>query len=676
MNNYHLHSFVSYLSKSALQPILAEIESLLSHRKDKHQMRAHESSMNDPVPASDEALREKLIKILSHPENMNCLFRFLIHYERKVLEYFIFQVGQDFLTYRQIEQGLNGIQPHIFRLGLTGLRRKGIIYTVRRQWGEVAYILPTDLEVLFYSAILMEQGIDVEDRWSQPIPSSEIRMQRDEWSPFYVDLFFLLDEIRKALHAEIPLTQKGTIHKRYIRLWQEKIADRESALGSFSLSIEHRDTYTNQLAILLDFLSRKKLINWLEGSLRLDFKKTENWMELSRQEMSDQFAEYWFTYFTSRVPWIQRYQKDMYQYGRQYNEWVSSLMFVEQWEERYELPAIEQIRRQLKEEVIQPLAAFGLIEWGETEQGEDVWRWVRSTETLPDLWIQPTMELYCSGGIPFTDLWQITNVFSIDKWENMLILKLSKEKATAFIDREGSLSFWLEGIRSLSKAPIPRGIEDQLFRWQKNQQQVRISDRTVIEIKEEQLAKAFLQWPEVEKLHIEKVSAACFLISIRDRETINQLFSKKGIQVKGREEETLEKSQSPGQPQGQEQVQNQAQKNPSLIKFAKDTTTQYKVESVFPEITEAIPAWTSLPPMWTKQFSSYHEQTRRQIIEQAIQHHLKLKMEVESGEIRVISPMDCKVEKGNWICYDQDKTKYKVAHINRVQLLFPELNHS
>jgi hypothetical protein len=669
MNHYQLHSFVSYLSKPAIEPILAEIKPFLSQENDDQQIEtANKFTGNDGELPTDENLRERLVTTLSNPGHIACLLRCLSGYEREVLEYFIFKVGQDFLTYRQIEQGVNGIQPHIFRLGLTALRRKGIIYTVRRQWGEVAYILPADLEALFYSVILKDQGLDDEDSWNQPISSSEIVIQRDKRSPFYVDLFFLLDEIRKAPQAEIPLTQKGTIHKRYIRLWLEKIADRESDLGSFSLSIEHRDTYTNQLAILLDFLSRKKLINWFEGSLRLDFKKTRAWMKLSRQEMSEQFVEYWFTYFLSTVPWIQRYQKDMYHYGRKADEWVSSLLFVEQWEEHYELPTIEQIRLQLKEEILQPLEAFGLIECGETEHGEDAWRCVRSIDTLPDLWIQPTMELYCSGGIPFTDLWQVTNVFTLDKWENMLVLKLAKEKATSFIDRGGSLALWLEGIRSLSKVPIPRGIEDQLLQWQKNQQQVRVSDRTVIEIKDEQLAKAFLQWPEVEKLRIEKVSEDCFLLSIKDRETINQLFSKKGIQVKGKEENILENSQT--------QNEVQAQRNPSLIKFAKDSALQYKVESVFPELTEAIPAWTSLPPMWTKQFSSYHEQTRRQIIEQAIQHHLKLKMEVESGEIRVISPMDCKVEKGNWICYDQDKTKYKVAHINRVQLLFPELKHS
>lgn len=646
MNHYHLHSFVSYLSKSALQSILAEIEPLLSH--------GHES-------ASDEEMKEKLLSLLSHPENILCLFRFLSSYEREVLDYFIFQVGQDFLTYRQIEQGLNGIEPHIFRIGLTGLRRKGIIFTVRRQWGEVAYILPADVEALFYSVIRTDQGLDEVEQGSQSIPSSEITVYREERVPFFSDLFFLLDEIRTAPQAEIPLTQKGTIHKRYIRLWQEKIADRESDLGACSLSIEHRDTYTNQLAILLDFISRKKMINWMEGRLSLNFKETEAWMALSRQEMSAQFIAYWFTYFTSTVPWVQRYQKDMYLLDRQGGAWVSLLSFVENWEERYQLPSIDQIKKQLKEEIFQPLTAFGVIECGETEH-EDVWRWNHAMETLPDLWIQPTMELYCSGGIPFTDLWQVTNIFRLDQWENMLILKLSKDKATSFIERGNSIPAWIEVIRSLSKVPIPQGIEDQLLQWEKSQQQVTISDRTVIEIKDKQLAKAFLQWPEVEKLNVDKVSESFFLISVRDRDAIDHLFSKKGIQVKGSAEATVEKSRNP--------------MNPSLIKFVQDTNTQYKVESVFPELTEAIPAWTSLPTMWTKQFSSYHEQTRRQIIEQAVQHHLKLKMEGESGEIKVISPIKCKVEQGNWVCYDQDKTKYKLTHINRVQLLFPEIYHS
>jgi hypothetical protein len=602
---------------------------------------------------SEAEAREEIVSLLCSEKIAYQIFQFLSTYEREVLNYFIFHVGQDFLTYRQIEKGLQGIQPTIFRLGLTGLRRKGLIYTVRRQWGEVAYILPVDIESLFYSMLLKDSNTEIQgtDKVTDPV-----EIQKDERPPFFADLFFLLDELRSTPHAEIPLTQKGTVHKRYIRGWQERLIRREE-LNSCSLSFDHRDTYTNQVAILLDFLSRKEILFWYEGGLRVNMEKADAWMALSRKEMADQFLDYWFSYHIPTAPWLQRYQKDMQQHRYSKSDWVYLFAFVEWWEDRYELPPIEELKRQLKDEVFQPLVAFGLVQWGETLNGEDIWRWIKLEESLPDLWIQPTMELYCSGLIPLADLWQLTKVFTLGPWENMLVLKLSEARCKLSLERGESLASWMEWLRSQSKIPVPQGMEDQILQWQKNQQQVLVSDMTVIEIKDEQLAKAFIQWPETQTIPLRQLSATCFVVPLKERETIYQLLTRKGVQVKWVEEEAKEKEDIP--------------LKSFLITFAKDIEASYKVESVFPDLTEAIPAWNSLPQMWKKQFGSYHERTKRDMIEQAIQNHLLMKVEDSCGKIKEVTPTECKVEEGNWVCYDQQHVRYKVVNINRIQLMFP-----
>jgi hypothetical protein len=648
MNNRSLNSFVSSLSKPTLRSILEEIYPLIQGEN-------KEDLWNG---MSEEEMREEIVSLLCDKQHIKRLFEFLSAYEREVLCYFVFHVGEDFLTYRQIEKGLQGIQTTIFRLGLTGLRRKGLIYTVRRQWGEVAYILPQDLEPIIYSVMLKEEGVELEeiDKVTDPIEK-----QVDERPPVFTDLFFLLDEIRSASNGEIPLTQKGTVHKRYIRSWQERLIDREEELSSRSLSFEHRDTYTNQTVILLDFLSRKEILYWFEGSLQINREGANDWMSLSRKEMAEQFLEYWFTYYTSAIPWLQRYQKDMQHHRLLSDDWMCLFTFVEHWEDRYTLPPIQEMKQQLQEEIFKPLRAFGLVQWGRTGNGEEVWRWTKQEDSLADIWIQPTMEVYCSGFIPFSDLWQLTKMATFDKWENMLVLSFSEARCKQSMEQGESLGKWLEWLRSHSKTPIPQGVEDQINQWQKSEQQALITDMTVIEIKDEFLAKAFVQWPEAQTIPLRQLSDTIFVVPLKVRESICQLLNKKGVQVKRIEEDTEEENQVPS--------------TSSLITFSRDVEASYKVESVFPDLTEAIPAWNGLPLMWKKQFVSYHDRTKRDMIEQAIQNHLLMKVEDTCGRIKEVAPIECKVEEGHWVCYDQQRSRYKVANINRIQLMFPGTVH-
>jgi hypothetical protein len=645
MNERSLNFILSSLSKPTLRSILEEIYPLIHGEK-------KEDLWNG---MSEEEIRKDIVAILCDEELIPRLFGFLSTYEREVLCYFVFHVGEDFLTYRQIEKGLQGIQPTIFRLGLTGLRRKGIIFTVRRQWGEVAYILPQDLEPLFYSMLLKAEGTNLDgiEKVTDPV-----EIDLDERPLFFADLFFLLDEIRSTPNGEIPLTQKGTVHKRYIRSWQERLIDREEELSSRSLSFEHRDTYTNQTAILLDFLTRKELLYWFEGSLQINHDGVNAWMSLSRKEMAEQFLDYWFTYYTSATPWLQRYQKDMCQYRLRSNDWIYLFAFVEQWEDRYTLPPIQELKQQLQEEIFQPLRAFGLVQWGRTGTGEEVWRWTKQEDSLADIWIQPTMEIYCSGFIPLSDLWQLTKMSTFDKWENMLVLNFSESRCKQSMEQGESVGKWLEWLRSHSKIPIPQGVEDQINQWKKSQQQALITDMTVIEIKDEYLAKAFVQWPEAQSLSFRQISETIFVVPLRERESVCQLLIKKGVQLKRVKEEDIEEG-------------NQVPSTSSLITFSKDVESSYRVESVFPDLTEAIPAWNGLPDMWKKQFASYHDRTKRDMIEQAVRHHLLMKVEDTCGRIKEVAPIECKVEEGHWVCYDQQRSRYKVANINRIQLMFP-----
>lgn len=598
---------------------------------------------------------EQLVNSLTSQEILAPLWVQLSTYEQAVLRYFIFQVGDDLLTYRQIEEGRHGFNPTTFRLGLVGLCRKGFIYTLRRQWGEVAYILPADLAQALYALLLRLENREALE------PCQEAVQQDTEWimDPIYIDAFLLLIQLRTEKEGAVPLTKRGSIHKRYVRAWQELWPEREALLDNLLFVYEHRDTYTKHMAILLDFLTRKQLISWYEDRLVLHASKTETWMQSSRDEMRKDFLAYWTGVYRPSAPWLRRYQQDMLLF--EHTDWVYLLSFVERWEEEYSLPNIAELKQLIREELLKPLIAFGLIETGKTETGEEVWRWKREEETLGSIWIQPNLEIYCPNTIPFSLLWELTKLLDLEKWERMLVMTLSKTKVLDMVEQGENLMEWVRHLEDRLNCSFPSFFVEQLTMWARSGFQARLSKKMVLEIEDDYLSQAWLAWPELNGLEVIELKKGVYVIDVDKEEAIQDMFAKRGIPLHVSEEK--------------EQVFKKVTRN-FLISSPIGEKQGLKVESVFPDFIEAVPIWNRLPELWKKQLSPYHEKTKRLIIQQAVEHGLRLKVETSMGELMELVPRLVQVEEGRWVCYDVENQKYELEKLTRLQLLFPVQTHS
>lgn len=650
MSVFDVRLFLMQISKPNLVQIVEELSSFVQNEKG-------DLSSGSLTEAE---LREYIFTVLTSPDKVGEIIKGLTPYERAVLDHFIYYTGQDLLTYRQIEQKVNGIKPHLFRIGLTGLRRKGMIYTIRRQWGEVAYVFPRNVEEAIYSSLTGEE-------MKVDFCLEEVQKTSAEKTTILEDIYWLLDEFRTYPKHEISLTQKGMIQKKYIRAWKEKWPDRDPFLENCSLAFDHRETYTPQVVLVLDFLTHVGLLHWFEGSIQLELKKAEEWMKKSRKEMMIAFLEYWLLVYVPSSPWLTRYLKDMYALlgGQashtnleQKKTWIYLLALVENWEGNYTLPAIKQVQMNLMEEVLVPLDGLGFIECGLSATKENVWRWHEQEECADEIWLQPTLEVFCPRVVPYSFLWQLTRYLSFQSWEPMLILSISPAKVQGTMSGGELLREWLKWLESKSPNPIPHSFEEQLLQLQNKQERILISDMTVIEIEDNDLAKAFLQWPEIQKLSVKQIQDTLFLLPLSDKEKVTEFVKKRGIHLT---QSALEKEES------------KRGKDVYLIKKRNLSKVMTNVENVIPDLMDAFPSWQRLPEMWKKQFHGYHDKTKREIVEQAIHHHFMLKIEDTAGRIHIIVPERCELDAGHWVCYARDHRKYVLTQMNRMQLLLPEI---
>lgn len=605
-----------------------------------------------------------VVTALLQPDTVQRVYTTLPAEERHVLLYFIFHVDQDLLSFRKMEQGTGSISPLSFRFGLIGLRRKGMVYTVRRQWGEVAYFMPKDVQNSFYDVVLAEQGLLIPETVAST--ETEIEIQRAPY-PVCIDLFLLLECFRDQKRMEIPITRRRTIHKRYIRTWQDMLLDRGQVLELINLPVIFKDTYSQHMALLLDYLTRRHIIRWYRDVVQLDQEQANRWVSLTRQEMLADFLSYWWTYYTPSTPWLKRYQEDMRAWFTNKlrvmdAEWVYMLSFVERWEEQYDLPRIQELQDKIQAEILLPLQALGILEIGQIQENEHVWRFKQESEMDVAVWLQPNMELFVPELVSFQRLWKLTQLFQLKHWDAMLVMSLSREKAMRYIDREGSIQGWLDWFEKAVCTPIPEDFKAQIKDWTKSQQKVKVSDQTVLEIVDDELAKVFLHWPEVESLQINALTANVFVLSQSHKDQLVTIFQKRGLFVHTAvdPEENDQPAKDLPQP---------------MLRFSVKEDPSFKIESVFPEATEAVPIWTELPDMWKKQFVAYHEQTKRELIKTAVEHGLHVKAELKQGDVVYMPITACMVEHGEWVCYE-DKKRYLLQDLQRLQLMFPGSNET
>ncbi|WP_202081010.1 hypothetical protein [Caldalkalibacillus salinus] len=654
LQHLNLNDILPSLSPEVCQTILREIQ--YAQLNDHVAAKNMETSHTTPADPTRKLLQDTLIR----RDVLQTLYNQLSEVEKQVLYYFMFQVGQDFLTHRQIEHEKTGHKSAYFRLGLTGLRRKGIIYTLRRQWGEEAYVLPLDLESSLYDIYLAQVSVNPDAFSDDGVQGATPPVVQEERTspPLYKDILYLLDEWRREAH--IPLTQKGSIHKRYIRQWQTTMTDmaaRDLTFELFQLQGQVEGEYSPALALLLDFMTQTGLLNWHATHISYDQQRAKTLLHRGARDMQMAFLSYWQHGFKPQTAWLERYQKDLLQHLRtdEQGEWVALLDFVERWEDQYEIPHIQDMQDKLLA-LIDPLVKTGCLVSGVTDTGEHVWRNQRWEDAPTTLWIQPDLELFCAGDSQLGDIWLLTAFCDIVQWDQMLVLTLSEDKVLRDIERGGRPQEWLDQIAQLSHTPVPDAFKDQLQQWKKKKQQVVVQNVALIRIEDTTLRKAMKQWALEADIPVQDVGAQYLSVPIEHEERVLELLQEKQVSV-------LHKDQG-------HQHEDQAQVSPALRLTPRQHETM-KVESTVPEWTDAIPAWKQLPQMWTKQFTQYHEKTKREMVEKAVEHQLWLNVEMSQSTPEQIVPKRCFLDHGEWVIEDDQRRQHALSNIKKMQLVFP-----
>lgn len=161
------------------------------------------------------------------------------------------------------------------KLALHGLRARGWIETVTKSWGERILYIPVHRLPRLYDMLLEQTTLNMLHT-DHPVIVYEAKTGLE------AELLHVLSRIAK--HG-VPLTAKGTIHKRSLQKLNELTPFRSEDLTGLGLQYAHADLYPVQTVVMMDLLLSLGLLVKETVSFRIQEAELAAWIRLSAWQM-------------------------------------------------------------------------------------------------------------------------------------------------------------------------------------------------------------------------------------------------------------------------------------------------------------------------------------------------------------------------------------------------------
>ncbi|MFW9335475.1 helicase-associated domain-containing protein [Paenibacillus polymyxa] len=577
----------------------------------------------------------------------------------------------------QLTQGaLSGVET---KLALHGLRTRGWLEAVTKSWGERILYIPIDRLPALYDMLLKQtpmNGIHTD----HPITVHEAMTGLES------ELLHVLSRI--AIQG-VPLTAKGTIHKRSLQKLNELTPFRPEDLEGLGLHYAHAELYPVQTVVMIDLLLSLGLLVKETVSFRIQEAELATWIRLSAGQMRKHiFATLMERYGKAEAP-IQHFRYMLCAVSQYVGTdgWVS-IQCLLQWMLQVGLmpqnrlkgndstngtlidivPTIANLEGPAEETVsdcnfngpfmedikgwLKALTAFGMGDWGQTTSGELCFRWnVSVTDLLRPyhdedihqeqgaFYVQPDFEILVPPDVAYDVRWRLECCCERVTGDRMVVYRITRESITEAIE----LGMESKAIPALldkySRTGVPEHVRLAVEQWAGDVGRTAFATVTLLRCGTQEDADMVARHPALEGL-LERLGDKDFIIPVRSADKIRKALATIGLsprlEPKGADEpahhypllteiENLEAGRSLFSQEGR-----------AGLVYTGRTLHFYEQEHTLPDPSDYFPERSTVPSSWTKEWRSYHTSTSRQLMEQAIRWQAAVGLRISGKEVKWI----------------------------------------
>lgn len=572
-------------------------------------------------------------------------YQALLPLERKVLKLIIDKVGYKPFNLGQLEQNINStIVGAELKLGLLHLRQKGIVFTLRKTWGEHVYMIPRDTFASWYR-LFMEDSFNFN---SLAKTDKEIELIHDSRSSMAHDVFYLLIYIAKN---GLPITQKGTISKRHLQKIITKINVRDEDLQGMSLQYAGQELYPPSFAVIYDAALRLRLLQQEVERVVLHESFVPRWLKNSAEQMQESLYQMWTQLHIPSLTGVQHFTLILEQMPR--GQWFLLDPILNYLVEDGMIPkdSRQDFLITLEEEWLNPLSGLGWIEKGKTKTHQVALRWTASQEGGDQqFYIQPDFEILVPFTVPFKVLWELDCIAEHKQSDRVSRYLISKDSIQYAHEQGRSVKEIIQFLKQHSKYGIPENVELMVEQWGSQFGQVGISEVLLLSCRDQETAQSIVNHPLCSP-YITPIGKKDFIIAREHSSELLKNLDKygfspmKSIQTSENEcvmypklgtntEILVNHSDEVGSTEVTELANNKSQ---GLI-YAKYAVNYYEWETKEPKLEEVYPRLEDVPAIWLNEYRDYHKSTRKELVEKAIEWKVYLKLN-KQGETVQFTPM-------------------------------------
>lgn len=283
--------------------------------------------------------------------------------EREVIKLFVTQSARGFFSKKSWERATAEGSRHL-SIGLTKLRRLGLVLTVRKMWSEIGYVMPQEVREQFTVCMLLEPD------WAEISSSKTLPYYISPGRGIHLDLFGLLLFVRDH---QVPLTQKGSIHRRYWQKMRQRLSIADSHVSGLVLPpLDQEEREGLSLTVALDIGMRLGLIRIKKRFLVLDSARVRQWLALSAPARWDEMYPLVVEHYLPHEGWWDAFATMMRQVPL--DQWCSLAEQLRKLEDGgFSLPL--QAAEQIREQWLHLLCGLGWIQLGVDGGDRLFWRW-------------------------------------------------------------------------------------------------------------------------------------------------------------------------------------------------------------------------------------------------------------------------------------------------------------
>ncbi|WP_419879000.1 hypothetical protein [Brevibacillus centrosporus] len=594
---------------------------------------------------------------LQDPQFLRCVWEQASDIERNVMKRFVIASTRGFFSKRAWEREAASDQRQL-TVGLTRLRRLGLVMTVRKMWSEIGYLMPQEIREQITSFMLAEP--------------SRAFVTLSKTLPYYItggrgihlDLFGLLLFIRDN---QVPVTQKGTIHRRMsVRMAGIISLADEHCAGLTLAPLDQEEREGLALTVALDIAIRLGFIHVQNKHLSIRPQEVRRWMAQSSPDRWRGLYEQVAAQYLPHGDWWEAFSLLMRQ--APLDQWCS---LAEQMhilkEAGFSMPAdAEQL---IASKWLHLLLGMGWIQLGSDSENQLYWRWI----SLPHLTAEEGWFIDATGAItipplvPLLHVWEISRFCTIHFDGPMIRGEIQAKEVQAYLASGKTEEQIIDFLRAGCVHPLPEALVETISHWAKTARQIQMEPYYRVRTAHAGFLEEWKEIADFQPFLLQIISPTDFLIALSQKSQLVELLREYGY-----EPQVL--SQTPDFFETADQTAEGANA-PAGWFVVERPWDGYAVENTFPDPLEGMGEVAALPKMWTQHFQSYHPQSMRDLLKRASE----LQLEVEIGragkdKLRGL-PTEVRIEMGYWtvlLAGEGGKKRYRLDDIERVRIVVPD----